>query len=92
MFNIREGYSKPIVKELSPHVTIGIYYPLSKEKDSIITIKNLKSNESISLFSRTLINVSNSFILEVLSSTDKFFFNKRITKKEKKKGNKKKST
>lgn len=89
MFETYKGYKEPVVKKLNAHVTIGISYPKHKGLDAVIDIYSSKKKSTITLFSKTLLDISNSYILDVLSRTDTFFFNKekerKLNKRKKKK-------
>ena len=85
MFNEFDKYKKPLVKQINKNVTVGIYFPTVKNLDSIVVVKDSKNGKEIALYSSTLINISNIFIKEILSSSDRFFFN-RTSKKINKKG------
>ncbi len=87
-FEQRTGYKAPVVISVNKSVIVGIHYPLKKKDDAIIDIYNSKSKESISLFSKTLIQVSNNFIQSILQSST-FFFNKEKERKLNKRKTKK---
>jgi hypothetical protein len=88
LFVDRTGYQKPIEEPINKHVTLGIYYPLDKKDKIIVSIYNEKSKERISLFSKTLIEVSNILIESILQSST-FFFNKETKRKLNKRKTKK---
>jgi hypothetical protein len=82
-FEHRTGYNEPVLNIINKDVTIGIYYPLKKKEKTIVSIYNSVSEESISLFSNTLIDVSNSLIESILQSSTFFFNKKKINNKRK---------
>jgi len=89
MFTQFEHYEEPKVTKVNESCTMAIHYPKSKKKDAIIEIYNRHTDSRVQLFSNTLTSIANIFIKDVLSNSDRFFFNKKITKKTDKKGNKK---
>ena len=92
MFTHRMGFQKPVIKEINRNVEIGVHYPLGKGIDAIIEVNNKLSGQVIALNARTLLSIANYYILDVLSNTSKFFFNKEKERKFNKRKKQKKST